>query len=241
MESLQKKARHQPMTDSTLQTPSARPLTLLSVNVGSVQPIKHAKPSGKTGIYKQPSAAPVQIDVLGLEGDAIVDTENHGGIDQAVYVFTQPDYAWWSAHIGRAILPGTFGENLTLSGLESSDLYIGDRFQIGDVVIEITSPRVPCVTIAARMEDPSFVKKFRRAERPGAYCRVIVPGPVQAGAPLTHIPFEGERIGLVEMFRQNFQRSISIDEVRRYLKVPIHYKTREYYEALLESAPGQRE
>ena len=78
-------------------------MKLLSVNVGKVQPIQNAKPSGKTGIFKQPRTEPVMITALGLEGDAIVDTQNHGGVDQAVYVFTAPDYAWWSAHIGQSL------------------------------------------------------------------------------------------------------------------------------------------
>src|SRR5579872_5822711 len=119
-------------------------MRVVSVNVGKEQPIRGAKPSGKTGIYKMPSAAPVQVTPLGLEGDAIVDTENHGGLDQAVYVFTMPDYTWWSTHLGRPLAPGTFGENLTLSDLESATLRIGDRLQVGQVLLEITAPRIPC-------------------------------------------------------------------------------------------------
>lgn len=78
-------------------------MRVVSVNVGSEQPIRHGKPSGRTGIYKLPRATPVSVTRLGLEGDAIVDTENHGGPDQAVYVFTTPDYAWWSAHLGQPL------------------------------------------------------------------------------------------------------------------------------------------
>jgi len=158
-----------------------RSLTLVSVNVGKAQPIRNAKPSGKTGIFKVPTADPVEITPLGLHGDEIVDTENHGGTEQAVYVFTMPDYAWWSSSVGRPLVAGTFGENLTLSELESASLNIGDRFRIGRTLLEITSPRVPCVTIAARMNDPQFVRKFRDGERPGVYCRVIETGFVQVG------------------------------------------------------------
>ena len=145
----------------------------MSVNVGKEQSILHAKPSNKTGIYKMPRMTPVPVTPLGLEGDAIVDAKNHGGLDQAVYVFTMPDYAWWSAQLGRSLEPGTFGENLTLSALESAALHVGDRLQVGEILLEITAARIPCVTLAARMGDPQFVKVFRKAERPGVYCRVI--------------------------------------------------------------------
>ena len=78
--------------------------------------------------------------------------------------------------MGREIAPGTFGENLTISDLETAGLAIGDRIQVGDVCLEVTAPRIPCGTFAARMGDPGFVARFRIAERPGAYCRVIREG-----------------------------------------------------------------
>ena len=99
--------------------------------------------------------------------------KHHGGPDQAVYVYLSEDYDWWSKTLGRPIAPGTFGDNITISGLTSADLAIGDRLIAGDVVIEVTTPRIPCNTLAARMGDPGFVKAYRDAGRPGAYCRVI--------------------------------------------------------------------
>jgi MOSC domain-containing protein YiiM len=209
------------------------PMELLSVNVGEEQPIRGGKPSGKTGIYKMPVTRPVQITTLGLRGDAIVDTVNHGGPDQAVYVFTRPDYDWWSAHIGRTLEPGTFGENLTLSSLESAALNIGERLQVGGVLLEVTSPRVPCVTIAARMQDPQFVRKFKEAERPGVYCRVLKTGSVQAGDLVDLIPYSGTKVSILETFRAFFKKSFTVEELQRFLSVPLHYRHREYCEGLL--------
>jgi MOSC domain-containing protein YiiM len=217
-------------------------MKLLSVNVGAVQPIQNGKPSGKTGIFKTPRAVPVQVTPLGLEGDAIVDTRNHGGLDQAVYVFTAPDYAWWSAHLGRALEPGTFGENLTIADLESATLSIGDRLKVGDVVLEVTAPRIPCVTLAARMGDPQFVKKFRRAERPGVYCRVIQAGPVRAGDAVTLTPYAGDGFSVIAFFRLFYRKRPAVGDLRRLLAVPIPDKARPYYAemlARLEQAPPQ--
>jgi MOSC domain-containing protein YiiM len=204
-----------------------REMKLASVNIGTVQPIAHAKPSGKTGIFKNPVADPVRITRLGPEGDSIVDTVNHGGVEQAVYVFTIPDYEWWANHIKRPLAPGTFGENLTLSEMESGQLHIGDRFRAGPVLLEIASPRVPCVTLAARMGDPQFVRIFRNAERPGAYCRVIEEGVVRAGNPVEYIPFDGPQVSLVEVFRIFHHRQLTASERERMLSVPIDRKFRD--------------
>src|SRR5215211_1617187 len=102
-------------------------MELISINIGQARAIRNGKASGTTGIYKSPVDAPVEITSLGLAGDVICDSGNHGGVDQAVYVYGTTDYAWWSAELERDLAPGTFGENLTISELESARLDIGDR------------------------------------------------------------------------------------------------------------------
>src|SRR4051812_18840130 len=105
---------------------------LVSVNVG--KPEKIGAKSFLTGIYKRPHPEPVPVGVEGLEGDAIIDRRNHGGRDQAVYAYFADDYAWWSQQLGRDVLPGTFGENLTIEGVTGQSVAVGDRFAIGDVL-----------------------------------------------------------------------------------------------------------
>ncbi len=201
-------------------------MQLFSVNIGRGQPLQNAKASGKTGIYKLPVSAPVQVTSNGLAGDAICDTENHGGVDQAVYVYGTPDYVWWSGVLGRELSPGAFGENLTITGLESARLCIGDRLHVGSVILEVTAPRIPCVTLAARMGDPSFVKRFREAERPGLYCRVIQEGDVQVGDPVTLERYRGETITAIELFRDFFSADLNEETIRRHLAAPIAVRAR---------------
>lgn len=171
---------------------------------------------------------------MGLERDVIRDTENHGGLDQAVYVYGTQDYDWWSEALGRTLSPGTFGENLTVSGLESALLNVGDRLHVGTAVLEITAPRIPCATLAARMHDPMFVKRFRSAERPGVYCRVIEEGEVQAGDAVTVEPHDGEAISVLEMFREFFDPRPSEEKIRRQLAAPIAIRARVHKEGELE-------
>ncbi len=136
-------------------------MKLISVNIGQEQKILKGKSSDITGIFKNPVAGRTELTRTGLAGDSIVDTKNHGGVDQAVYIYTAPDYRWWSKELGKDLSPGTFGENLTVSGLESALLHVGDRLLIGSVILEVTAPRIPCGTLAARMGDPQFVKRFQ--------------------------------------------------------------------------------
>jgi MOSC domain-containing protein YiiM len=207
-------------------------MELISVNLGKPQPIK-AK-SGMTGIYKQPATEPIYIGELGLKGDAIIDVENHGGLDQAVYVFGAPDYAWWSAELGVELEPGTFGDNLTISGLESATYNVGDRLHIGEnVVLEVTCPRIPCVTLATRMGDPKFVKRFRHAERFGLYCRVIKTGEVQAGDTVSLESYTGEIVGAIEMFRWFYRGHLTQEELQRLIAVPIASRDRDEFRARL--------
>lgn len=201
-------------------------MQLLSVNVGRERTIWDGETSGKTGIYKLPADGPVRVTSLGLEGDAVCDAKHHGGPDQAVYVYGAPDYAWWSEALGQELPPGTFGENLTISALESAGLRVGDRLQVGAVTLQVTAPRIPCRTLAARMEDPSFVKRFRQAERPGLYCRVLQEGLLQAGDPVSLEGYDGETLTILEMFRDYYEPRPGEAGLRRILAAPIAVRAR---------------
>ena len=121
-------------------------MQLLSVNLGQERTFLHKRKTFVSGIYKEPAAGPVQINSLGLAGDVIKDSKNHGGVDQAVYVYGQADYAWWMRELGNELTPGAFGENLTIGDLVSAVFMVGDLLHIGDgVILQVTAPRIPCL------------------------------------------------------------------------------------------------
>ena len=211
-------------------------MKLISVNIGQEQSI--STKSGKTGIYKEPVSTPVAVTASGLSSDAICDTQNHGGVDQAVYIYGQADYAWWSQQLGADLAPGTFGENLTISDFESAKFNIGDRLHFTEIILEVTAPRVPCVTLAARMGDSAFVKRFRQAERPGLYCRVIQMGHVQAGESVRLEPYQDETVSALEMFRDFYQPQLDATTLKRYLNAPIAVRDREDKEKRLAEMRG---
>lgn len=180
----------------------------------------------KTGINKLAIQGPIMVDAEGLVGDAILNRKHHGGVDQAVYIEGSIDLDWWRAELGRDLPYGTFGENLVIAGLESAMLAAGDRLAIGKVLFEITSARMPCATFAAKMDDPTIVKRYTRAARPGAYARVLQGGMVEADQPVEFIPWSGDRVTMREMMA-TFGRRLSEADRARYLAAPVHYKVRD--------------
>ncbi|NBB48090.1 MOSC domain-containing protein [Rhizobium sp. CRIBSB] len=180
----------------------------------------------KTGINKLAIQGPVMVDAEGLVGDAILNRKHHGGVDQAVYIEGSIDLDWWQAELGRDLPYGTFGENLVIEGLESAMLAAGDRLAIGEVLLEVTSARMPCATFAAKMDDPTIVKRYTRAARPGAYARVLQGGMVESGQSVEFTPWSGDRVTMREMMA-TFGRMLSETDRARYLAAPVHYKVRD--------------
>ena len=201
-------------------------MNLISVNLGQERILQRRDRLERTGIFKLPTADAVRVRRLGLGGDVIVSKKHHGGPDQAVYVYGEADYAWWSKELGMDIAPGTFGENLTISELESPRFNVGDYLHIAEVTLQVTAPRIPCGTFATRMNNPQWVKRFRQAERPGLYCRVLREGFVKAGDQVAMEPYSGETISVLQMFRDYYDRNKSEETIRRHLSAPIAIRAR---------------
>jgi MOSC domain-containing protein YiiM len=156
--------------------------TVASVNVGTPQPFERSNGAVETSaIWKSPVTGRVAVRGVNVAGDDQADREAHGGPDQAVYAYAAEDTEWWEGELGRELGPGTFGENLTIRGLDITGAKVGERWGIGSVVLEVTSPRIPCWKLARKMEDPFFIKRFAAAGRPGAYLRIVQEGELAAG------------------------------------------------------------
>ena len=209
-------------------------MILMSVNLGEKRILEWKERVETTGIFKFPTDKPVKVTRLGLEGDVVYDKKHHGGPDQAIYVYGLADYAWWKKELRKEIPSGTFGDNLTISDLESARFNVGDMLQIGDVTLQVSAPRIPCKTFAARMDDSLWVKKFRYAERPGLYCRVLKEGFVRAGDIVSVEKFTGETVSILDMFHDYYYKNKSEEILLRYLNAPIAIRDRNSFEEQLQ-------
>jgi len=190
---------------------------VVSVNVGRPRTVPWNGSTVTSGIWKAPASGRVAVGGVNVDGDDQADRSVHGGPDKAVYAYGLDDYRWWAGELGSELGPGSFGENLTIDGFDVSDALIGEHWQIGDAVFEVSQPRIPCYKLGIRHADPEFPRRFAAAERPGAYVRIIQPGSIAAGDAVTVLsrPAHGLTARLVSL-AYHTDRSL----VPRLLEVP---------------------
>ncbi|MFI8949256.1 MOSC domain-containing protein [Streptomyces sp. NPDC053750] len=186
-------------------------MKLLSVNLGRAKAVPYTdQPEGVTGIDKRPTDGPVRvaapgpagIGASGLAGDTVCDTRHHGGDDQAVYAVAREDLDDWERELGRTLPNGAFGENLTTTGVDVSGTLIGERWRIGsDLVLEVTSGRIPCRTFQGHLGERRWVKRFTERGAPGAYLRVVEPGEIRAGDPVRIVHRPAHEVTVALQFR----------------------------------------
>lgn len=185
-------------------------MKLLTVNVGRPTPSEHTGAEGGTGIDKRPVDGPVAVAApgpagvggSGLAGDAVVNLRHHGGDDQAVYAYAREDLDDWERVLGRELPNGSFGENLTTSGVELTGARIGERWRVGPrLLMEVSCPRIPCRTFQGWLGERGWMKRFTQAAVPGAYLRVIEPGEIRAGDRVERVHRPDHEVTIELMFR----------------------------------------
>ncbi len=178
---------------------------MTSINVGRPKEVAWAG-IGRTAIDKQPVDGPVRAARLGLQGDQVADTVHHGGVDQAVYVFSREELDWWAGELGHEIRDGQFAENLTTRGIDVNEAEVGERWQVGTALFEVSSVRIPCNDFknwqrVNGYDDRAWVRRFTERGRPGPYLRVLQEGELRAGDELQVVHRPGHGITVSTMFR----------------------------------------
>lgn len=210
-------------------------MRVLRLSVGAKQEIQVGEKLEFTGLFKHDHPDEIKVGKLGFEGDFIGSEKHHGGPDQAVYIYTQPDYFAFQEQYHISLQCGMFGENMNISILESKDMNIGDILTFEEVTLQITGARFPCATLAAGMNDPYFVKKFREVGRPGLYCRVIKEGTLRKGDEVKVTPYEGTLVSVEEIFEDHYEKNADKATLERYLSTPLAERIRVSLENRLEN------
>jgi len=190
---------------------------VLSVNVGAVRAFEYGGHPARSAIWKSPADGRVAVRGVNLAGDDQADRQAHGGPDKVVYAYAVEDARWWQGQIGRPLGYGEFGENLSTEGMEVSDALVGERWQVGTTVLEVSEPRIPCWRLGVRMNDKLFPRRFTEALRPGSYLRLIVEGSVGAGDEIRVLERPARGLTIRDVFRIYTRDR---DEVQRLLTVP---------------------
>ena len=198
---------------------------VLSINVTSiVHEGAWTGSEGRTGIDKRPVDRAIRFENDGVVGDVVVDRKHHGGYDKAVYAYAREDADWWEKEIGRAIANGAFGENLTTQGIDVNAALIGERWQIGSVVLEVSEPRIPCRVFAGFWDRPTLIKDFTAAKRSGAYMRIIQEGEIEAGAQIAVIHKPEHEITIRDIFEAKAGERGKIAKLKEVAALSDQYK-----------------
>ncbi|MDA3629385.1 MOSC domain-containing protein [Saccharopolyspora oryzae] len=207
-----------------------------SVNVAVVRSGEWTGRLGRSGIDKQPTSGPVLFEPSGVRGDTVCDRKHHGSWHQAAYAFDREELEHWSEVLGRGLVPGNAGENLTLVDVDSSSAVIGERWRIGGAVLRVTGPRTPCRVFAGFWDVPSLVKQFTEHGRTGAYLAVEEPGEIAAGDNVEVLSRPDHGVQVAEVFALSMNRAPELaDHVERGL-VDLPEKWRESLAAKVASA-----
>ncbi len=193
---------------------------VVSLNISGGRKVEHNGQIVGTGIFKEPVAGRVMARRLTLDGDKQVDLRYHGGEHKAIYAYPHEHYATWTQELGRNDLGfGQFGENLTTEGLLETTVHLGDRFRVGEALLEVTQPRVPCFKLGIKMGDPEFVKTFLKSMRSGFYLRVLEEGEIGAGDAIERTELGPERITIHDLYHLRFKDPLNKDLIHRVLSV----------------------
>ena len=227
------------------QPESAQPVvqsvgTLVSVNVGMPKDVAWQGKNVHTGIFKDPVAGPRHVGKLNIDGDGQGDLAGHGGEQRAVFVYQIDSYRYWERELGRNdFVHGQFGENFTVEGLGDDEVCIGDRYQIGTAVFEVTQPRVTCYRVGIRMNEPRIPALLVSHHRPGFYFRVLQEGDVQAGDKIIKLASGSEQMPVAEADALLYLPGHTRQQLLRALRIPaLSPGWQASFRALLEEGPG---
>ena len=195
-------------------------MKLLSLNVSRPREVARGSETVTTGIFKEPVEGRVMLRALNLDGDGQADLVGHGGIYKAVYAYSVENYEYWKRELRRADLAfGQFGENFTVEGMPEDKVHIGDVFRVGEAMVEVTQPRVPCYKLGIKMGLPGFVKMFLASCRVGFYLRVLEEGEVGSGDVLDRVRTDPKRMTVREICRLLYFDPENLGGARKALRI----------------------
>jgi MOSC domain-containing protein YiiM len=191
---------------------------ILSVCVAKPKIIDYGRRQVATSIFKQPVTGKIPLRKLNLEGDEQADLTVHGGPDKAVYIYPSEHYPWWCQEMPDVEFDfGKFGENLTTEGLLEDKVCIGDQFQVGTAIVQVSQPHLPCYKLGIKFGRTDIIKKFVQSCRNGIYFSVVQEGEIGVGDSITYMRSDEHKISVQDIARLFTGQTINLDFVQRAL------------------------
>jgi MOSC domain-containing protein YiiM len=176
-------------------------MKIISTNIGEAVSIEWRGQEIQTGIFKYSTNDTIFLNHEDVDKDHVLDRRYHGGLDKACYLYSSDHYTFWQSKYPELDWKwGMFGENLTVEGLEESTILIGDKYRIGEAIVQVSQPRQPCFKLGIRFGNQSAVEDFWNSAFPGVYVRVLQPGNVSAGDKLYLTERVTDSLSIAEVF-----------------------------------------
>ena len=192
---------------------------LLSLNIGLPKEVTYGGKVIHTGINKKQVKEPVYLSFVKFNGDGQADLVHHGGVDKAVCVYTGDHYPYWEKELNQDLVYGAFGENITVSDMREEDVCIGDTFQIGEAVVQVTRPRQPCFKLAKKYNIPKLPLYFQETGYTGFYFRVLKEGWVSSVDTLKRLQSDPKGVSVAFANRIMHKEKQNIEGIKRILEV----------------------
>ncbi|KMP38750.1 MOSC domain-containing protein [Bacillus bombysepticus] len=192
---------------------------LLSLNIGLPKEVTYGGKVVHTGINKKQVKEPVYLSFVKFSGDGQADLVHHGGVDKAVCVYTGDHYPYWEKELNQDLVYGAFGENITVSGMSEEDVCIGDTFELGQAIVQVTQPRQPCFKLAKKYNIPKLPLYFQETGYTGFYFRVLKEGWVSSVDTLKRLQSDPKGVSVAFANRIMHKEKQNIEGVKRILEV----------------------
>ncbi|EOO27183.1 cytoplasmic protein [Bacillus cereus BAG1X2-3] len=192
---------------------------LLSLSIGLPKEVTYGGKVINTGINKKQVKEPVYLSFVKFNGDGQADLVHHGGVDKAVCVYTGDHYPYWEKELNQDLVYGAFGENITVSGMREEDVCIGDTFELGEAIVQVTQPRQPCFKLAKKYNIPKLPLYFQETGYTGFYFRVLKEGWVSSVDTLKRLQSDPKGVSVAFANRIMHKEKQNIEGVKRILEV----------------------
>lgn len=195
-------------------------ISLMSINVSLPEEVTHEGKMIYSGINKSPVHGNIYLAKLNLSGDGQADLRVHGGPDKAICVYSYEHFSFWETVLHAKLNPGAFGENLTIKGFTEDDFFIGDIFELGEAIVQVTQPRQPCFKLAQKLNNPNLPIMVQYTGYTGFYFRVLKEGNVNVDHSLKLVERKTDSVSISFANKIKYKQKTNVEGINKLLSIP---------------------